>query len=55
MLEKAVDTTRRGGPRTTVQYAKFADYMVILLTLNGPDAGGHAGPVSSECCGWLCG
>ncbi|MGC2543137.1 MAG: reverse transcriptase domain-containing protein [Candidatus Sulfotelmatobacter sp.] len=30
MLEKAVDTTRR-GKSTTVQYAKFADYMVILL------------------------
>src|ERR1700689_965729 len=30
MLEKAVDTTRR-GKSTTVQYARFADDMVILI------------------------
>jgi RNA-directed DNA polymerase len=30
MLEKAVDTTRR-GKRTNVQYARFADDMVILI------------------------
>jgi RNA-directed DNA polymerase len=31
MLEKAVDTTRRGGKSTNVQYARFADDMVILI------------------------
>ena len=30
MLEKAVDTTRR-GKSTNVQYARFADDMVILI------------------------
>jgi RNA-directed DNA polymerase len=30
MLEKAVDTTRR-GKSTSVQYARFADDMVILI------------------------
>ena len=30
MLEKAVDTTRR-GKSTSVQYARFADEMVILI------------------------
>jgi RNA-directed DNA polymerase len=31
MLEKAVATTRRGGKSTKVQYARFADDMVILI------------------------
>jgi RNA-directed DNA polymerase len=31
MLEKAVDTTRRGNKSTSVQYARFADDMVILI------------------------
>ena len=31
MLEKAVDTTRRGGKSTNVQYARFADDLVILI------------------------
>jgi RNA-directed DNA polymerase len=30
MLEKAVDTTRR-GKYTNIQYARFADDMVILI------------------------
>jgi hypothetical protein len=34
MLEKAVYTTRR-GKFTNVQYARFADDMVILITRNG--------------------
>src|SRR6202795_1131699 len=31
MLERAVDTTRRGNKSTSVQYARFADDMVILI------------------------
>ncbi|MFZ1005959.1 MAG: reverse transcriptase domain-containing protein [Candidatus Sulfotelmatobacter sp.] len=31
MLEKAVSTTRRGNKSTSVQYARFADDMVILI------------------------
>ena len=31
MLEKAVNTTRRGNKSTSVQYARFADDMVILI------------------------
>jgi RNA-directed DNA polymerase len=31
MLEKAVATTRRGGKFTNVQYARFADDLVILI------------------------
>ncbi|HEX4166724.1 MAG TPA: reverse transcriptase domain-containing protein, partial [Bryobacteraceae bacterium] len=31
MLEKAVATTRGGGKSTNVQYARFADDMVILI------------------------